>query len=112
MRFEGTDGWIEFDELTGSLTAEPKSGRNIGPDEIHLYHSDNHHRNFVDCIKTNRETAAPVEVGHRSTSICHLGNIAMALKEKLRWDPDAEQFTNSDHANQMLTRAMRSPWRL
>jgi predicted dehydrogenase len=110
IRFEGTEGWIEA--VGNWMTAEPESvlTSRIGPNEIHLYESNNHHRNFIDCIKANRETAAPVEVGHRSTSICHLGNIAMTLKKKLQWDPDTEKFTNSDHANQMLSRAMRSPW--
>lgn len=112
MRFEGSEGWIEING--NKMTSQPESlGTSvIGPNEIHLYRSNDHHRNFVDCIKTHGETAAPIEVGHRSTSICHLGNIAMTLKQKLAWDPDAERFTNSDQANQMLARAMRSPWRL
>jgi hypothetical protein len=84
----------------------------IGPDEIHLYISNDHHRNFIDCIKTRKETAAPVEVGHRSVTICHLGNIAMMLKRKLHWDPDVERFIDSDEANRMLSRSMRSPWHL
>ncbi len=117
MRFEGTEGWIEI--RGGKMTSQPKSLETsvIGPNEIHLYKSNDHHRNFVDCIKANRETAAPAEVGHRSTSICHLGNIAMTLKRKppggkLHWNPETERFTNSDQANQMLARAMRSPWHL
>jgi len=112
MCFEGSEGWIEVDD--SKMTSQPASLETsvIGPNEIHLYKSDDHHRNFVDCIKANRETAAPAEVGHRSTSICHLGNIAMTLKRKLSWDPQAERFTDCDEANQMLARAMRSPWRL
>ena len=112
MRFEGTEGWLE---MQGSkLTSQPESLKTsvIGPNEIHLYESNDHHRNFVDCMKTNRETAAPVEVGHRSTSLCNLGNIAMTLKRKLSWDPETERFKNSDEANQMLSRALRSPWHL
>jgi hypothetical protein len=84
----------------------------IGPNEIHLYKSDDHHRNFLDCIKTHRDTAAPVEVGHRSVSICHLGNIAMILQRKLQWDPENESFVNDEPASQMLARSMRSPWHL
>ncbi|MBN2138948.1 MAG: Gfo/Idh/MocA family oxidoreductase [Sedimentisphaerales bacterium] len=112
MRFEGTDGWIEAkgEKMTCSPASLQKTV--IGPNETHLYESNDHHRNFIDCIKTGRQTAAPVEMGHRSTSICHLGNIAMTLKRKLHWDPLAERFTDSDRANRMLARAMRSPWRL
>lgn len=112
LRFEGAEGWIEL--RGGRLTCSPESLATsvIGPNEIHLYKSDDHHRNFLDCIKTNRDTAAPVEVGHRSVTICHLGNIAMTLKRKLQWDPENERFVNDDAANQMLARAMRSPWHL
>jgi len=111
-RFEGTDGWIDVrdDKWTGS----PESLKTtvIGANEIHLYKSNDHHRNFVDCIKSRQQTAAPVETGHRSTSICHLGNIAMRLQRKLLWDPVKERFTNCEEANQMLVKPMRSPWHL
>ena len=112
MRFEGTEGWIEI--KGNELTCQPESLKTsvIGPNEIHLYKSDDHHANFIDCIKTHRETAAPVEVGHRSTSICNLGNIAMTLKRRLDWDLQTERFKNDDDANRMLCRAMRSPWHL
>lgn len=112
MRFEGTDGWIEI--KNDKFTYYPESLKNsvIGPNEIHLYKSEEHHRNFIDCVKAHRETAAPVEIGHRSVTICHLGNIAMTLKRKLEWDPEKECFVNDDQANRMLARSMRSPWHL
>ena len=62
--------------------------------------------------KTAAKTAAPVEVGHRSATVCHLGNIAMMLRRKLRWDPDNERFIGDDDANRMLSKPMRSPWHL
>ena len=51
-----------------------------------------------------------VEAGHRSCSVCHLGNIAIKLKTKLEWDPQAEQFTNNDQANAYLHRGARTAW--
>ncbi|MHC4518770.1 MAG: hypothetical protein ACYTAS_09300, partial [Planctomycetota bacterium] len=110
-RLEGTEGWIDTSD---GWTCYPESLKTtvIGPDEVHLYESNDHHRNFIDCIKSREQTAAPVEIGHRSVTICHLGNIAMRLKQKLHWDPAAERFTNSDEANQMLSKPMRSPWHL
>ncbi len=113
-RFEGTEGWIEVPTYSNELTCYPESLKTsvIGPNEIHLYKSNDHHRNFLDCIKSRGRTAAPVEIGHRSVSICHLGNIAMKLQRKLQWDPTAERFTDCDEANQMLSRPMRSPWHL
>ncbi len=112
LRFEGSEGWIQLQN--NELTCGPESLKTsvIGPNEIHLYQSEEHHRNFIDCIKEHRLTAAPVEVGHRSTSICHLGNIAMTLKRKLNWDPAKERFVNDDQADRMLARGMRSPWHL
>jgi predicted dehydrogenase len=111
-RFEGTDGWVEYGY--GGFTTEPASLKTstIGPNEVHLYESANHFRNFLDCIKTRQEPAAPVEIGHRSATVCHLGNIAMQLKRKLRWDPEAEQVIGDDEANRMLGRAKRAPWHL
>lgn len=113
-RFEGTEGWIQVPVYSDEITCHPESLKTsvIGPDEIHLYKSNDHHRNFLDCIKTRKVTAAPVEIGHRSVSICHLGNIAMRLKAKLHWDPAQERFSNSDEANRMLARPMRGPWHL
>lgn len=112
LRFEGTEGWIQ---RTGKkLETYPESLKTsvIGPNEIRLYESNDHKRNFLDCIKTRSQTAAPVEIGHRSVTICHLGNIAMKLKRKLQWDPDKEQFIDNEQANRMLSKSMRSPWRL
>ena len=68
----------------------------------------------MDCIRSRHDPIAHVEIGHRSASVCHLGNIAVRLGKKkiLRWDPAAERFTNDDDANAMLTRPMRAPWRI
>ena len=62
---------------------------------------------------SRKETAAPVEVAHRSITICHLGNIAMRLRRKrLRWDPRTEQVIGDDEAAAMLSRPYRDPWKL
>ena len=111
-RFEGTEGWVEAGWATYKTYPKSLQRSIIGPNEIHLYESRDHYRNFIDCVKTRKEPIAPVEIGHRSASICHLGNIAMMLKRKLQWDPDREQFINDDQANRMLSRPMRSPWHL
>jgi hypothetical protein len=84
----------------------------IGPSEIHLAHSDNHALHFLECVRSRRETIAPAEVAHRSTTLCLLSDIAMRLGRKLRWDPDKEEFPNDPEANRFLARTMRSPWRL
>jgi len=112
IKFIGEKGWLFVD--TGRIDAEPKSilKEEIGPDEIHLYESSNHASNFIECIRTKRPTAAPVDQAHRSVTVCHLANIAMRLGRKIRWDPAAEQIIADDQAGRMLSRPMRSPWRL
>ena len=110
--FEGSEGRIYVE--SANVVAEPKSIETsvIGPNEIRLYNSPNHERNFIDCVKSRRPTAAPVEVAHRSASICHLGTIATLLGRKLEWDPERERFIGDADANRMLARAMRSPWHI
>jgi len=84
----------------------------IGPDEIRLYKSRDHKQNFLDCVKTRRETACPADIGHRSISVALLGEIAMLTGRRLRWDPEKEIFINDAGANRYLSRPMRSPWHL
>ncbi|QDS99106.1 Gfo/Idh/MocA family protein [Adhaeretor mobilis] len=120
VRFEGTEGWIEFVLVGGKFRASSKSLENeiIGLDEIHLpvsnlertfdnpgnFYAD-HVRNFLDCVITREDPLEPVEVGHRTASVCHLWNIAIKnIGKKLNWDPDKEKFTNDDSANSMCTR--------
>lgn len=102
----GHGGWSRSDPPT-LLTSR------IGANEKKLYPgSPPHHQNFVECVLTREEPNAPVEVGHRTATLCHLGNIAMQLGRKLRWDPAAEHFIGDDEANAMMARPMREPWRL
>ncbi|MFH1920877.1 MAG: Gfo/Idh/MocA family oxidoreductase [Planctomycetota bacterium] len=123
VRFEGTEGWVQFG--FGGLTTHPESlmDSKIGPDEIHLPRSIpertenvygnyciDHVRNFLNSVKSREDPIEPVEVGHRTASICHLGNIALKLMRKLQWDPEKEQFVGDDEANQMLARPLRGPW--
>ena len=115
LRFEGSEGWIGNRGWRAPLQAEPKSILNsaIGPNEIHLYTCKaGEQRNFLDCVKSRKDCYFPPEIGQRCFTITHIGNISMLLGRKLRWDPDNEQFVNDEQANRMLSRAMRSPWRL
>lgn len=111
VTFEGTEGTIHVDR--GRLEADPAAvlDSEIGPDEIHLYASDDHFRNFIDCVISREPTAAPVEVAHRSITICHLGNIALRLgRDRLRWDPRTERIIGDDEAAALLSRPYRDPW--
>ncbi|MDI6448292.1 Gfo/Idh/MocA family protein [Anaerobaca lacustris] len=110
--FEGSDGWVYV--RRGFIDANPRSllEETIGPEETKLYVSNHHKANFYECVRSRAETIAPVEVAHRSCAVCLLGDIAMRLGRKLRWDPATERFTNDDEANRMMARTQRSPWLL
>jgi predicted dehydrogenase len=112
VKYIGTEGWVHVDR--GVLEAEPKGLLNtvIGPDEIHLCKSFDHHENFLHCVRSRGETICPVEVAHRSTTICHLTNICLWLGRKVRWNPDLEQFVDDPEAERYFSRAQRSPWHL
>lgn len=113
IRFVGTEGWIH---VTGGgvLSASPTDVLKsvIGPSEIHLYASPEHHRNFLDCIRTRRPAAASAQVGHNATTTCNLAEISARLGRKVRWNAKAERFMDDEEANRFLSRAMRSPWRV
>jgi predicted dehydrogenase len=72
--------------------------------------NDNHLKNWLECIKSRARPVADVEIGHRSATICHLGNIARWTGRKLRWDPVKERFVGDKDANQYLDRERRKPW--
>ena len=108
----GENGWIHV--RRGKLQADPPDvlKEAIGPNEIKLYESRDHQRNFLDCVRSRKKTITPIEIAHRSISVGLLGEIAMLTEQKLRWDPEKEIFLNSDEANRMLSRPMRAPWHL
>ena len=110
VTFQGSDGsvWVN----RGAIEATPQSLLDWQPKEndLHLYRSDNHARNFIDCVISRKETAAPIEQAHRSITIAHLGNISLRLGRDIRWDPATEQIIGDESASQMLSRPMRKPW--
>ncbi len=108
----GPDGWIFVGR--GQIDAEPKSllKEVIGPRETRLYKSNDHMQNFLDCIKSQKQTITPCETAHRSASVGHLGVISMYLGRKLRFNPVTERIDGDETANSMLSKSFRSPWRL
>ena len=104
VRFEGSEGWISA-EYPRTLEAEPESilTSEIKPGEIRFpLKSDK--RDFIDAVKTRGKTLEGEEVGHRTTSLCQLGHIAIQAGEKLKWNPDKERFIDNDRANTLLER--------
>lgn len=76
-----------------------------------LYVSNHHEQNFADCVRAaNTKTITPIEVAHRSTSVCLLGGICLKLGRKLNWNPETERFVNDPEADHLLSYEMRGPW--
>jgi predicted dehydrogenase len=98
----------------GKLTAEPKElvDYKLKEGDVRLQESSDHHQNFLACVKSREKPICDVEIGHRSATVCHLGNIAIRLGRKLAWDPAKEQFVGDDEANTWISRPYRSPWAL
>jgi predicted dehydrogenase len=127
--FIGEEGWIFTSRGGGRVTdsdpvkidsggkevgplsaSDPKILRDLTDDDVHLYVSENHARNWIDCMRSLKPTIAPAEIAHRSCTACLLQQIAMHLKRKLYWDPRNERFINDDEANSMLSRPQRVPY--
>jgi predicted dehydrogenase len=110
VKFEGTKGWIYGSFGRQEFKAEPESllAEKIGPGEIRFpLKSDK--QDFIDAVKTGGRTLEDEQVGHRTTSLCHLGHIAIHLGQKLRWDPEKERFLDNDAANAYLDKPIHAP---
>ncbi len=109
----GDEGWIWVNrggqiDSSNKLVLKDK----IGPNEIHLLESPGHARNFLDCVRSRKETIAPCETAHRSASIGHLGQIAMLTGRTINFNPETEEIKDDTVASRLLGRPMRSPYHL
>jgi predicted dehydrogenase len=111
----GTDGWVWVDRGGFDCSKEEFKDRSRLPDElrkVRAYHSRDHMRNFLDCVKSRQPTITPVETAHRSAIPGHLGLIAMLVGRKIRWDPKQEVILGDAAASKLLSREYRAPWKL
>ncbi len=107
----GEKGWIHVDRGNVLTASDPKILEEvIGDNEIHLYKSDDHFGNFIECVKSRGETVAPIEIAHRSISVGLLGEIAMTSGQKIQWDPITEEIIGNPIASRLLIRPYRQPW--
>jgi predicted dehydrogenase len=110
VRFVGTKGEIEVNR--GHLRSSPEAiiQQPIGRDDLRLYRSPGHHQDWLECIRTRRRPICDVEIGCRSATVCHLGNIALWTRRSIRWDPARERIIGDDEAARWLDRPKRSPY--
>ena len=110
IKFIGTDGWIWVTRDYISANDRQLLRDRLPASAPRVYSSNDHMRNFVECVKTREAPICPAAVGHRSASLCHLGVIAIRVGRKLAWDPAQEQFVGDADANTYLSRPMRKPY--
>jgi hypothetical protein len=112
--FIGERGWVTSMTTGGRIEGGPDAifeemklrGRDVHPG------ANNHHANWLECIRTRKQPSCDEEIGHRSASLGHLAMISYRLGRSLKWDPAKEQFINDEAANQLCRREARSPWRI
>ena len=109
--FHGTKGWIS-DALGFCARDRLIWKTEFSPGDQRLPISVEHHRNFIDCVRSRTETICPVEMAIRCDTICHLSNIAARTGRKIHWDPAGEKIINDPSAESMLTRPYRDKWKV
>ena len=122
VKLIGTDGWIwvtrlkieasDPEILRGGFDEDERQRYDEFNKEEEIPGTDNHHENWLDCIRTRDVCRASAEIGHRSATVCHLGNISMKLGRPLKWDPEKEAFPDDETANILARKPMRAPWRV
>jgi predicted dehydrogenase len=97
----------------GMVAKEPELLKGIEiPKIVNQEANANHVNNFLVCVKNRSVPAADISIGHRSATVCHLGNIAIRSGKKIQWDPQAESFVDDPSAAKWLTKEYRTPWKL
>lgn len=111
VEFIGTEGKIEVSRGYLRTFPDKKLAKlEIKEQDRKLYFSDNHYQDWLDAIKNRTRPISDVEVGHRTSTVCNIANIAYELQKPLQWDPAKEKFLGDDSANMMLSRPYRGKW--
>ncbi len=112
VQFIGSEGEITVNR--GRLTSKPDKliKEPLEEKAVRLYVSPGHQRDWLNCIRSRKKPICDVEIGARSVTVCHLGNLAYWNHRKLRWDAKKWQFVDDREAAKWLDRERRSPWKL
>ncbi|MDD4871372.1 MAG: Gfo/Idh/MocA family oxidoreductase [Kiritimatiellae bacterium] len=109
--FHGTEGWIS--DAEGFCASDKTLWKvNFKPSDEQLTVSPEHNRNFIDCVKSRKETMCPVEMAIRCDTICHIANIAVRTGRAIQWDPEKEKIIGDSKAAKMLARPFRKKWKV
>ena len=109
----GDLGWVHTNRGNQLSASDPKIlDEVIGENEKHLYKSENHWQNFINCIHSGKQAISPVDSAYRAVSTGLLGEIAMTTGETIKWDPDKEEITGNPRASRLLSMPYRKSWTL
>ena len=112
--FKGDKGliFVTRGKIEVTLNGEVVDAAKLPATEVKLEVSGNHHKNWLECIKSRKPPICDVEIGHRSATVCHLGNIALRSVAAITWDPVKEEIVGNAAAAKMVTKEYRQPWKL
>ena len=108
IHFVGTEGEIKVQRKKLETTPPALKDKVIGETEKHVYRSDNHYKDFIASMRTRKLPICDVEIGHRTASVCNIGNIAYQLGRPLKWNPKKEMFKGDAEANGLLGRDLKN----
>lgn len=111
VEFHGTEGTMQVSRSFLDTKPEKIATTVIKSSDKRLYKSDNHYQNWIDCIKSGEKPVCDVEIGHRSATVCNIGNIAYWLGKDLKWDPEKERFDDKE-ANEHLSTTYRDGYEI
>ncbi len=109
--FVGTRGWIEVNRGHLKASNDRILKEEIGDRETRLTKASDQMGNWLECIRTRKDPICHAEIGCRSVTVCHLGNLAYWHNRSLKWDPEKYRFIGDDEANTWLDRPRRDPWK-
>jgi predicted dehydrogenase len=110
IHFMGTDGEIKIQRRKLETTPALLKDKVISETERHVYKSENHYKDFLAAMRSRKHPICDVETGHRTATVCNIGNIAYQVKRPLRWNPKKEKFKGDAEANDLLGRMMNKEW--
>jgi predicted dehydrogenase len=110
--FFGSEGEVYVQRGEIRTTPEALKDRVFDESDYKIYVCDNHYQDFLNAMKTRKPPICDVEVGHRTATVCNIGNIAYALQRPLEWNPEKEKFKQDGEANKMLKRKMKKDFRV
>lgn len=116
--FYGTEGTIFAERISWAIYPEAVTQRHTNSKDVKLFYENvpeptkDHAANFVECVRSRKTPNADIEIGHRSTTVALLGNIAVKTGQKLNWNATKEDFVNSPEASRLLSKKARKPWDL